>query len=93
MAHHIPKIKASLGLLCLAFLLTACATIYTAPDFGTYKADHEKVAIIPFDVTINPGNKSKDVSAEELEKLETEQGEIFQRAVYTQFLQGQQRGR
>ena len=74
-------------------LLASCATVYTAPDFLVYKVDHRKVALLPFDVTINPGHKSKDVSQEELQELESKQGESFQRALYTQYLQGQQRGR
>ena len=67
--------------------------MYTAPDFVVYKVDHKKIALLPFQVTINPGNKSKDVSQDELKALEVKQGESFQRALYTQYLQGQQRGR
>lgn len=74
-------------------LLGGCATVYTAPEFGKYKLSHKTVAIIPFDVTINPGHKSNDVTAEELEELAIKQGETFQRAIYTQFLQAQQKGR
>lgn len=80
-------------LLLLFSLITSCATVYTAPDFLVYKVDHKKIALLPFDVTINPGHKSKDVSQAELQDLEIKQGESFQRALYTQFLQGQQRGR
>lgn len=89
----VPKFSLSTILLVLLILVSGCATIYTAPDFGSYKYAHSKIAILPFDVTIDPGHKSEDVSAEELEELEIEQGETFQRAIYTQFLQGQQRGR
>ena len=72
--------------------LTSCATVYTAPDFFVYKVEHEKVAVLPFKVTINPGHKSEEVTQDELKELSTKQGESFQRALYTQFLQGQQRG-
>lgn len=74
-------------------VLGGCATVYTAPDFGSYKFAHSKIAILPFDVTIEANQESGDESAEDLRALEKEQGEIFQRVIYTQFLQGQQRGR
>ena len=77
----------------LAGLVGGCATVYTTSEFEKYKLEHQTIAIIPFDVTISPGNKSKDITAEELEELAIKQGETFQRAMYTQFLQGQQRGR
>ena len=73
-------------------LATGCATVYIAPDFVAYKVDHRNVALLPFNVTIDPTNKSKNVTAEEIEALEIEQGETFQRALYSQFLQGQQKG-
>ena len=42
-------------------LLCGCnpATIYKAPDFVVYQVDHRNVAIVPFEVSINPTNKSK----------------------------------
>ncbi len=73
-------------------LVSGCATVYTAPDFVAYKVDHRNVALLPFKVTIDPANKSRGVTAEELDMLEVEQGETFQRALYSQFLQGQQKG-
>lgn len=91
--RRVSTVGPSTILLALFVLVPGCATIYTAPDFGSYKFAHTKVAILPFDVTIDPGHKSTEVSAEELAELEIEQGETFQRAIYTQFLQGQQRGR
>lgn len=87
------SIRNYIGLLLLFPLLASCATVYTAPDFVIYKVDHKEVALLPFEVTVNPGNKSKEVTQEELQDLEIKQGETFQQALYTQFLQGQQRGR
>lgn len=91
--RHVSKACSGLILFALTVLVPGCATIYTAPDFGSYKFAHSKIAILPFDVTIDLGNQSDEVSPEELQELETTQGETFQRAIYTQFLQGQQRGR
>ena len=73
-------------------IIASCATVYTAPDFGEYKADHKQIAILPFDVTINP-EKRKGMSHKKLEQLTIRQAESFQRALYTQYLQGQQRGK
>ena len=74
-------------------LLVSCATVYAAPDFSDYSAKHKKVALLPFDVSINPEHKSREVTAKDLAKLETEQSRIFQRAMYSQYLKGYQRDR
>lgn len=73
--------------------MSGCASIYTAPDFGSYKFAHSKIAILPFDVTIETDQDGVNTSSEDLLALEKEQGQTFQRVIYTQFLQGQQRGR
>ncbi|MCY3885882.1 MAG: hypothetical protein OXG24_13325 [Gammaproteobacteria bacterium] len=83
----------ALIVLFLTVLVSGCATIYTAPDFGTYRYAHSKIALLKFDVTIELGGESENVTAKEIQQLEAEQGESFQRAVYTHFLQGQQQGR
>ena len=88
-----PTLLKSVALAAVVAFIAGCATIYTSPDFTIYESDHETIAILPFDVTINPGHKSGNVTQEELQELATKQGETFQRALYTQFLQGQQRGR
>ena len=82
--------------LALAFsiaFLAGCATIYTAPDFGTYTAGHQTIAILPFDVTLKLGHEAENVTGAELQEMATQQGRAFQRALYTQFLQGQQKGK
>ena len=73
-------------------LLASCATVYTAPDFSEYQARHKTVAILPFDVSINP-ERRWSVSQQQIDQMAIEQAESFQRALYTQYLQGQQRGR
>ena len=72
--------------------LASCATVYTAPDFSDYKAQHKTIAILPFDVTINP-ERRWSVSQQQIDQMASEHAESFQRALYTQYLQGQQRGR
>ena len=77
----------------LAVGLTGCATTYTAPDFEEYRNAHEKVAILPFGVVINTSNQKDAPSQEELDVIQADQAETFQRALYTQFLTKQERGR
>ncbi|MCY4130126.1 MAG: hypothetical protein OXG15_12910 [Gammaproteobacteria bacterium] len=72
--------------------LASCATVYTAPDFTDYKAQHKSIAILPFDVTINP-ERRWSVSQQQIDQMASQHAESFQRALYTQYLQGQQRGR
>lgn len=79
-------------LIALVTLVPGCATIYTALDFGSYKFAHSKIAILPFDVTLETDQENGNMSAEDLQDMERDQGETFQRVIYTQFLQGQQRG-
>ncbi|MCY3883791.1 MAG: hypothetical protein OXG24_02630 [Gammaproteobacteria bacterium] len=81
-----------LTLLGLILLVSGCATIYTDPEFDRLRLEHHYIAIIPFNVSINPEHQGGDVTEEELASLEKEQGETLQRAMYAQFLQGQQRG-
>ena len=76
----------------LLLLISSCATVYTAPDFADYKAQHKTIAILPFDVTINP-ERRWSVSQQQIDQMASEHAESFQRALYTQYLQGQQRGR
>ena len=73
-------------------LIASCATVYTDPDFPVYQDQHNTVAILPFDVTINPERRWR-VSQSQIDQMASEQAESFQRALYTQYLQGHQRGR
>ncbi len=73
-------------------LLAGCATVYTDPDFPVYQDQHGTIAILPFDVTINP-ERRWSVSQNQIDLMASEQAESFQRALYTQYLQGHQRGR
>ena len=91
--RRVSAVCSAITLIALIVLVQGCATIYTAPDFGIYKYAHSKIAILPFEVTIDTDQESVNISAEDLLDLEKEQGEAFQRAIYSQFLQGQQRGR
>jgi len=67
--------------------LSGCATTYTAENFAEYQSTHKTVAIVPFVVSMNSGNRGKEVTREDLLAEEAAQSLNFQRAVYTEFLE------
>jgi hypothetical protein len=67
--------------------LSGCATTYTTENFAEYQATHKTLAIVPFVVSINSGNRGKEVTREDLLAEEAAQSLNFQRAVYTEFLE------
>lgn len=75
-------------------LLAGCstATIYTASDFDAHKAGHDSIALLPFVVNIDKTNMGRAISSVDVQQLEDQQAETFQRELYTQFLQYVQRG-
>jgi len=73
------------GMLLIA--LSGCATTYTTENFAEYQATHKTVAIVPFVVSMNSGNRGKEVTREDLLAEEAAQSLNFQRAVYTEFLE------
>lgn len=50
------------------------------------------MAIVPFDVTIDPKNMPKDTNLENLKASSIEEGYIFQKQIYSQFLNRYQKG-
>lgn len=72
--------------------LQACATVYTDENFANYQDSHTRVAILPFDVTIDQKNMPKNTDFSVLEQTEEEEGYLFQRQLYTQFLNRMQKG-
>lgn len=82
----------SIFLLISGMMLQACATVYTDENFADYQAEHSEVAILPFDVTIDPKNMPKDVNLDAIEASELEEGSMFQKQLYSQFLQRYRKG-
>lgn len=78
----------------LAILLIAgCGPqIYTNQNFTQYQQAHQLAAILPFDVTIDPNKLPKNLTMEDKAKAEKDEGYGFQRQLYMQFLQRQQKG-
>ena len=86
------KIKI-IALATVAVSLAACATVYTDENFTDFQKTHKTVAVVPFSVTIDQKNLPKDVNIDSLKASEIEEGEIFQRQLYSQFLNQYQKGK
>lgn len=77
------------------FVFVGCAqpTIYTKPEFSNVTKSHKKVAIMPFTVTIDSKNQSKEFTVEMAKKAEKDEGYLFQQQIYAQFLKQHSKGR
>jgi hypothetical protein len=77
------------------FLLTSCSgpTIYTKNDFNDVTKQHKKVAILPFIVTIDSKNQSKEFTLDMAKKAERDEAYMFQQQIYSQFLKQQSKGK
>lgn len=87
--------KKSLGLVALAalMLMAGCATVYTAEDFSTYQAEHKTVAILPYSVQIELKKLPEGVTQDDIEKMEADESQVFQKVLYGQFLEQYSKGR
>src|SRR5690554_3505034 len=77
------------SLVCMLFVFTAYAQThhYENPDFERLTASHKIIAIVPFktSVTLRP-KQMKDISPEQLSKMEESEGLSIQSAMYSWFL-------
>lgn len=74
-------------------LLTGCATVYTAEDFSTYQSQHKTTAILPYSVQIELKKLPEGVTQADLAKMEMDEGYVFQKVLYSQFLEQYSKGR
>ena len=76
------------------FVFAGCAepTIYTKPEFSDVTKSHQKVAILPFIVTIDSKNQSKEFTLEVAKKSERDEAYLFQQQMYSRFLKQQAKG-
>jgi len=79
-------------LLCLVLGGCAGPSIYTAQNFEEYRTVHHTIAILPFQVSIDPKKLPKDFTTEMAEKAEMEEGYNMQQELYMRFLMRQQKG-
>lgn len=76
-------------------LLVGCSnpTIYTKGDFSQATSSHKTVAILPFSVSIDSKNQSKEFTLDMARKLERDEAYLFQQQIYSQFLKQQAKGK
>lgn len=87
--------KQTLSILLLFFTYTLLAqtNLYENPDFDEIAKSHKIIAIVPFKTQVKLRPKQmKDITPEQLERLERSEGESIQSAMYSWFLKRKKRG-
>lgn len=85
--------------LTILFLLTmtlsfAQTNLYEHPNFKTIAQNHQTIAILPFKAIIKLRPKQmKDMSEEQLRKIETDEGLAVQNALHSWFLKRKKQGK
>ncbi len=79
--------------LLLPFSVLSQTSLYENPDFESIAENHKIIAMVPFktQVKLRP-NQMKDMSDEQLAKIERSEGESIQSAMYSWFLKRKKRG-
>ncbi|HEX9826187.1 MAG TPA: hypothetical protein VGA80_06280 [Flavobacteriaceae bacterium] len=73
--------------------IQAQTSLYENPDFDKIAESHKIIAIVPFKTQVKLRPKQmKDMTIEQLQKLEREEGESVQTAMYSWFLKRKKRG-
>ena len=77
----------SLIFLALVYVSSAQTHLYENPDFDRLTTSHEMIAILPFkaSVTLRP-KQMKDITPEQLQKMEESEGLSIQAAMHSWFL-------
>ncbi len=81
-------------LFCLVSVVAFAQTnLYENPNFDSLTKDHKVIAILPFDakVTLRP-KQMKDITPEQLARMEESEGESVQAGMYSWFLKREKRG-
>ena len=81
------RIFMSVVFACLSFVVLAQTHLYENPDFDQLTAAHQIIGIVPFkaSVTLRP-KQMKDISPEQLAKMEESEGLSIQSAMHSWFL-------
>ena len=87
------KLILSLLVCLLTGSIYAQTHLYENPDFDQITKGHHIIAIMPFDasVTLRP-KQMKDITPEQLTRMEMSEGESVQSAMYSWFLKREKRG-
>ena len=79
--------------MCLSGSVLAQTHLYENPKFDRIARSHKVIAIIPFDATVTLRPKQmKDITPEQLERMEEAEGEAIQSGMYSWFLKREKRG-
>jgi hypothetical protein len=80
--------------LCLIFILAVSCShkVYKAPDFEERTFDHKLVAVLPAEM-IFTGKQQKNLTADDIARIEEQESEDFQRALYNSILRHANDGR
>jgi len=74
-------------------LIFSQTNLFENPDFDEIAKDHKIIGVIPFktSITLRP-KQMKDITPEQLERMEKSEGESIQSAMYSWFLKRKKRG-
>ncbi len=87
----------SIFIVLLGFLVlpaVAQTSLYTHPEFDAIASGHSVIGIVPFDATVKLRPKHmKEITTEQLERMEIAEGENLQNAMYAWFLRRDKQGK
>jgi len=88
------KLLLSILFLAISINITAQTNLYENPEFDDIAKSHKIIAVVPFKTQVKLRPKQmKDMSNEQLHKLEKSEGEGIQSAMYSWFLKRKKRGK
>ncbi len=91
--HNMKKIIFSILFLSLIIGIQAQTNLYENPDFDKIAESHKIIAIVPFKTQVKLRPKQmKDMTSEQLQRIERSEGESIQSAMYSWFLKRKKRG-
>lgn len=92
--HFMKKTFTTLLLLCFCLFSFAQTNLYVNPDFEEIAKSHKSIAVVPFKTQVKLRPKQmKDMTDEQLHRLEKAEGEGIQTAMYSWFLKRKKRGK
>ncbi len=84
----------NLFFLLLPIMLIGQTSLYENPNFDELAATHKIIAVVPFKTQVKLRPKQmKDMTDEQLDRLEKSEGESIQTAIYSWFLKRKKRGK
>jgi len=87
------KLTLSILFLAFTFHFSAQTNLYENPDFDKIAESHKIIAIVPFKTQVKLRPKQmKDMTADQLQRIERSEGESIQSAMFSWFLKRKKRG-